>query len=388
VIPISFLEEEEIIEKLKSFQLLRRSLNSSLLDFIDQAQSYNYIPEVTRIAEDLGIHASTVWKFMNSLSKKGLSFRGIPNISGMGAVEVSIILDKYIPYNETCKILLREYAPILPKGTYLKYIVPRDKLDQYVDFIKSKLPYEPAKTLITNYTVIGKPNMRRYYDISQRTIKIDWKELYSMIISLPKESIPKDVVRTKKLDIIDLYILRRLEISPFDSLRKVTDYLNKELSPVNPINYIRVLRHFKNHVEGKDLIKGVRLDVMPLYPIDSVQVKIILEGHPTELLRVVKVLTSHPFFPEGTLSSESSALIKGFLPIDFLLSASMFLDELKKEGIAKSWSIIMLDFSEYRKLALPIQDYLTPPESLDELKEDQLLTEVIERKPQPSLAKE
>jgi hypothetical protein len=130
------------------------------------------------------------------------------------------------------------------------------------------------------------------------------------------------------------------------------------------------------------------LDVIPLYPIDSVQVKIILDGHPTELLRVVKVLTSHPFFPEGSLSNESSALIKGFLPIDFLLNASMFLDELKKEGIARSWDILMLDFGEYRKLSLPVQDYLTPPESLGELTEDKLLIEVIERKPQPSLAEE
>ncbi len=382
MIPISFLAEKEIMEKLRSYQLLRRSLNSSLLDFIDQAQSYSYIPEVTRIAEDLGIHASTVWKFMNSLSKKGLSFRGIPNISGMGAAEVVFILDKYVPYSGVCRILLREYAPILPKGTYLKYLVPRDMAGKYIDFIKSRLPEEPVKTLVMDYTVIGKPNMRRYYDISQRTFRIDWKELYSMIISLPKESIPKDVRRTKKLDVIDLYIIRRLEISPFDSLRRVTDYLNKELSPVNPVNYIRVLRHFKNHVEGKDLVIGVRLDVMPLYPIDSMPVKIILDGHPTELLRVIKVLTSHPFFPEGALSSESNAIVKGFLPTDLMLGASMFLDELKKEGIAKFWNIILLDFGEYRKLALPVQDFLTPPESLGELTEDELLKDVIERKPQ------
>ncbi|MCD6323557.1 MAG: hypothetical protein J7L55_00370 [Desulfurococcales archaeon] len=372
--------EKDLIEKVRAYLLFKRYLNPSLIDFIDQTQSYDYIPEVTRIAEDLGIHASTVWKFMNSLSKKGLEFRGVPNIEGLGAVEISLFFNTYIHYEEVFKPLLREYAPIIPRGTYLKYIVPSANVDQYLNVILDQLGREPSNIIKAPYVVIGKPNMRKHYDVSSRTIVVEWEDLYRMIISLPKESIPRTSHR-KKLDAIDLFIIRKLEVTPFNSLRRITELLNKEMSPVTPVNYIRVLRHYRNHIEGRELIRGVRINPLPLYPVDTVPITLIFEGHPTELLRVVRVLTSHPYFPEGDMGNGPSSIIEGFLPMDELIELGEFMERLRVEGIVRSWNAKLLDFTNYRKLALPVKPFLTPPEELPKLDEGDIMSEVIESRP-------
>ncbi len=373
------LFEKDMVEKIRTYLLFKRYLNPSLIDFIDQTQSYDYIPEVTRIAADLGIHASTVWKFMNSLSKKGLEFRGVPSMEGLGALEISLFFNTYIRYGDVFKPLLREYAPLLPRGTYLKYIVPSNKTDQYLNVILEKLGREPSEIVRAAYAVIGKPNMRKHYDVSNRSIIIEWEDLYRMVISLPKESIPRPP-HWRRLDAIDLFIVRKLEVSPFSSLRRITDLLNKEMKPVTPINYIRVLRHYRNHVEGRELVKGVRINPLPLYPVDTIPIAIMLEGHPTELLRVIKVLTSHPYFPEGGVG-KGSALINAFLPMDEVIELGEFLDKLRVEGIVRSWTVKLLDFKNYRKLALPIEPFLTPPEGLTDLSDEEVMAEVIERKP-------
>ena len=352
-------------------QPLERLLNPSLIDFIAQVQSYDYIPEVTKVASDMNMHASTVWKFMNTLLKRGLNFMGVPNLSSIGLVEATVILKKHIPFKKVFKPLLREYSPILPRGTYLKYLLPLTKAREYLDAVLENQEAEVESVNLYSYIIIGKPNLKRHYNLSEGKIISNWSDLLKIIESLPKESAPKESMIKAKTDVIDLYILRRLEISPFESLRKITDLLNKELELTSSVNYIRVLRHYKNRIESKGLINGVRLNLVKLYPLNTLPLNVVLEGSTTELIRLVKILVTHPFFPEGIINpAEGEALITGFLPITEVLNLSKFLDELIDRGLIREWSMAFLDYSGFRKLALPVKSLLTPAEELNKLKKE------------------
>ena len=352
-------------------QPINRLLNPSLIDFIAQIQSYDYIPEVTKVALDMNMHASTVWKFMNTLFKRGLTFLGIPNLAGIGLAEIVVKLKGFATYEEIFKPLLREYAPILPKGTQLKYLIPYYRAKEYADVILRNQPGDVESAELYPYVVIGKPNLKRHFSISEGKILGNWSEILEIIESLPKESAPRHGISKVRIDEIDLYIIRRLEISPFESLRKVTDNMNKELSLKTPINYIRVLRHYKNRIEGKGLISGVRLNLTRLYPIDTLPLSITLKSSTTELTRLVKVLVTHPFFPEGAINPDGGkALVTGFIPLKEILSLSKFLDKLAHESLVKEWSITFLDYSAYRRLALPVRSALMSPEKIENISED------------------
>ncbi len=354
-------DEKELTEKFYSYLLYRRYLNPSLIDFIDQIQSYEYIPEITRVADDMGIHASTVWKFMNLLKGKGLRFLGVIDISKLNAEVITLILNEYVPYDNVFKGLLREYAPALPWGTSLTYIIPKGSAEAFLNELLPNLPREPREVIRSTYSIIGRPNLKRYYDVKNREIIIDWDDMSNMIRAAPRESIPRESQRRGRVDDIDLFILRKLEVSPFESLRKVTEELNAELKPVTPVNYIRVLRHFKNHIEARGVLKGVKLDPTPLYPFDTVYVKTIIKGNPAEVHRVSKVLTTHPMFPEAYLNpSEGVSVVNAFIPLKELFNYSRFLDRLRSDGLIKEWRLAYLDKGEWRKFALPITLFLKP----------------------------
>ena len=339
----------------------RRYLNPSLLDFIDQIQSYEYIPEITRVADDMGIHASTVWKFMNLLKSKGLRFLGVIDVAKLNAEVVTLMLNEFVPHENVFKGLLREYAPILPWGTTLTYIIPKGSAETFLNELLPTLPREPREVIKTVYTIVGRPNLKRYYDVKTREILIDWDDMFEMVGAAPRESIPRESQRRGKIDEIDLFILRKLEVSPFESLRKVTDELNAELKPVTAVNYIRVLRHFKNHIEARGVLRGVKLDPTPLYPPDTVYVKAVIRGNPAEIHRVAKVLTTHPMFPEAYLNpTEGVGVIDAFIPLKKLFGFSQFLNRLKSEGFIKEWSLTYLDRGGWRKYLLPIKLFSKP----------------------------
>lgn len=376
------ISERDLLEKLRAYATFRRYLNPSLIDFIDQVQSYEYIPEITRVSEDMDIHASTVWKFMNLLRNKGLKFIGIVDISRLNAEEIIIVFDEYIPYEKVFKGLLREYAPALPLGTYMKYIVPKGLAEAFLNELIPSLPKEPRVVYRLPYTVVGKPNLKRYYDISSREIIIDWDETLKIIESSPKESVPKENRRKGRFDEIDIFILRKLETSPFDSLRKITEELNKELKPITPINYIRILRHYKNHIEARGVIRGVKLDVTPLYAVDTVPLKVTLSGNPAEILRIIKVMITHPYFPEASMNpSDNIAILTAFVPINELFELSSFLEKLRGKGMIREWRITYLDYPRYRKLALPIRLFSDSIQNIMKMSEDQFLVEEISMHP-------
>ena len=348
-------------------QYSRRALNPSLVDFIEQVQSYDYIPEITRVAEDMGLHASTIWKFMNILKEKGFRFTADVDILRLGLEAVTIVLDEYIGYDEIFKSTLRFYAPLLPWGTFLIYLIPRGMSETLINSLAGLLPREPREIIKLTYSIPAKPNLRKYYDPKINVIRLDWEELLNAIKSSPKEAIPSGALRRGKFDEIDLFIIKELEKNPFISLKKITEDLNKEFRPVTSINYIRVLRHFKNHIEARGVIRGVKLISAPLKEQASIYVAAILRGNPAELHRVGKALVAHPYFDYAYFNPiEGIGLILGSLPADEVFNFSIFLDKLREGRIVREWSYYMLDYTRKRILTIP---YIILSEPINELVE-------------------
>ena len=352
---------ETVNERLRVSIILKKYFNPSLIDFIEQVQSYEYIPEITKVAEDMGLHASTVWKFMNVLKSKGLNFTSIIDIEKLGLEEVIIIIDEYIPINNLFKATLRLYAPILPWGTLLKYLVPRNMSEAFINELASIIPKEPREVLILTHVVPTKPSLAKYYDLKSKSIKLDWNDLLNQVINTPRESVPRTLISRDRFDEIDLYILKELELNPFTSLKKVTEKLNKELRPKTQVNYIRILRHYKNHIETRGIIKGVKLRLAPLVSICAVPVIAITKGNPADIYRVCRVLGRHPYLLSASINPEAGlSIMEAYIPMDELFNFSIFLKKLEGEGIIKECHVYILDDSRRKEFTLPYNIFSIP----------------------------
>ena len=355
----------DTLDRLRQYS--KRALNPSLVDFIEQVQSYDYIPEITRVAEDMGLHASTIWKFMNVLKEKGFRFTADVDILRLGLEAVAIVLDEYVDYGGVFKGTLRYYAPLLPWGTFLIYLVPRGMSETLVNSLAGALPGEPMEVVKLTYSIPAKPNLRKYYDPKINMIRLNWDELLNTIKSSPKEAIPGATYRRSRFDEIDLFIIKELEKNPFISLKKITEDLNKEFRPVTSINYIRVLRHFKNHIEARGVVRGVKLISAPLREYASVSVAAVLRGNPAELHRIGRVLVAHPYFDFALFNPiEGVGLILGSLPANEVFNFSMFLDKVREARIVREWSYYMLDYTRKKMLTIP---YIIISEPINELVE-------------------
>ncbi len=358
----------------EDLQAVVKYLSPSLLDFIEQLQSFEYIPEISKVADLMDFHTSTIWKFMKILKQRGFAFQGLIDTHKLGVNEVILIFDEYIELKSMFKGLMREYAPILPWGTYVKYLVPKGLTETFLNELYSRLGIEPLEVYIPTFTIYGKPNIKRFYDVNSRRFTISWDELYKMIELTPKDVIPKETTKKSRFDELDLLILRVLEVSPFESIKNVVRILNEEFKTLKPYSYVLVLRHYNNHIEARGVIKGIRLRSEKLILEPSLKLMITIGGNPAEMLRFLKALTTHPYFHDAYVNTaDNVAIIFATLPIELVHDLSVFMDRLKKVGIIRYWKITYLDNKKYKKYALPVKIFSESINNLFNLSDDELL---------------
>jgi len=358
----------------EDMQTVVKYLNPSLLDFIEQLQSFEYIPEISKVADLMDFHTSTIWKFMKLLKQRGLAFQGLIDMHKLGVDEIILVFDEYIELKSMFKGLMREYAPILPWGTYVKYLVPKGFAEAFLNELYSRLGVEPLEVYIPTFTIYGKPDVKRFYDMNSRRFVINWDELYKMVEIAPREIIPKEAVKKSKFDELDLLILRVLETSPFESIKNVVRILNEEFKALKPYSYVLVLRHYNNHIEARGVIKGVRLRSEKLILEPSLKVMITANGNPLEMLRFLKVLTTHPYFHDAYVNTaDNVAVTFATLPVELAHDLSIFMDKLKRVGIIRYWKITYLDIRRFRRYALPVKMFSENINNLFTLSDDELL---------------
>ncbi|MEM3848633.1 MAG: hypothetical protein QXS42_02580, partial [Zestosphaera sp.] len=100
--------------------------------------------------------------------------------------------------------------------------------------------------------------------------------------------------------------------------------------------------------------------------------------NPVDLLRVARVLTTHPYFLDAYLNiSDNILLTQALVPQRSLFSLSLFLERLKREGLAKSWRCLYLDNTRAKRYAFPVRLYsLTLDRLLDSSDEELLVREI------------
>ncbi|MEM0296459.1 MAG: hypothetical protein QXU35_01615 [Zestosphaera sp.] len=354
-------------------------LNPSLIDFLEQLQSFEYIPEISGVADLMDFHVSTVWKLMKVLRQKGLLLQGLVDVARLGMVEVVLIFDALLEPHEVPKCLLREYAPLLPWGTYLRYVVPRELVEPFLNSLYMRLNAEAREVYIMPVTIHSKPSLKEYYDVNSRRLHVEWGDLVTRVKTSSRESLPREVQAERlKYDEIDLYLIRELELNPFSSIKSIARKLNEELYPGKNINYVLVLRHYNNHVRERDVMKGVRLKLEQILLDSPVKTLSVLAGNPVDLLRVARVLTTHPYFLDAYLNiSDNILLTQALVPQRSLFSLSLFLERLKREGLAKSWRCLYLDNTRAKRYAFPVRLYsLTLDRLLDSSDEELLVREI------------
>lgn len=356
-----------------------RHLNPSLIDFVDNLQSFEYIPEISEIADLMDLHTSTVWKMMKTLRQRGLKLQGLVDVSRLGMVEVILIFDKFFEVTELPKCLLREYAPVLPWGSYLRYVVPRNAVESFLTSLYVKLGVEAKEVYVLPTTVHSKPSLREHYDITTRRLLLNWDKLLVRIKSSPREFLPRESLGEKvRYDEIDLHIVRELELNPFTSIKNVARKLGKESSINRAINYVLVLRHYNNHVKNRGVMRGVRLKFERLLLDPPIKTLSVIAGNPVDLLRVSKVLSTHVYFLDSYISLSDNILItQALVPPRSIFDLSLFLEELKSSEIIKSWKNIYLDNTKLKKYAFPVKLYTLTIDEMLGLGDDKLMIEEI-----------
>lgn len=358
---------------------LSKYLNPSLIDFLEQLQSFEYIPEISGIADLMDFHVSTVWKLMKMLRQRGLLLQGLVDVSRLDMVEVILIFDTLFEPHEVPKCLLREHAPLLPWGTFLRYVVPRGLVEPFLNSLYMRLNAEAREVYIMPVTIHSKPSFKEYYDVSSRKLLIGWGDLISRIKVSSRESLPREGQAERlKYDEIDLYLIRELEINPFSSIKSVAKKLNEELYPGRNLNYVLVLRHYNNHVRSRGVMKGVRLKLERVLLDSSLKTLSVVVGNPVDLMRIAKVLTTHPYFLDAYLNiSDGILLTQALVPQRGVFSLSLFLERLKHEGLVRSWRCLYLDNTRLKKYAFPVKLHsLTLEELLNSSDEELLVREV------------
>jgi len=356
-----------------------KHLNPSLIDFIDHLQSFEYIPEISEVADLMDLHTSTVWKMMKTLKQRGLELQGLVDVSRLGMVEVILIFDKFLEVTKLPKCLLREYAPVLPWGSYLRYVVPRNSVESFLTSLYVKLGVEAREVYVLPTTIHSKPSLKEYYDITTRKLLLSWDKLVTRIKSSPRESLPREAPGEKiRYDEIDLHIVRELELNPFTSIKNVARKLSEESHMSKSLNYVLVLRHYNNHVRNRGVMRGVRLRFERLLTDPPIKTLSIIAGNPIDLLRVSKVLSTHVYFLDSYISlSDNILIMQSLIPPKLLFNLSLFLEKLKSDEIIKSWRNVYLDNTRSKKYAFPVKLYALTIEEMLSLSDDELMIREI-----------
>ena len=335
-VPIYALEQQSILprykktyEKMtaveKNIEAFRKYFTQDLAKILEIIQSYQGLPTISDLARMLNVHVSSIWYKIKRLRTGGFAFGADVDHYRLGLIKLLIFLDRVISPNDIPSTFLRYYAPIVPKGLFLIYYLP------LTYDIEDLLKYLP-RTFLEQYWVVeetyySKPKYTLYYDFSVKQIMFNWtlmeKRFYEKLgkVVFAKPEAPS------RIDLIDLLIVKELEKNPFISLRDVQ--LKIKMHGIN-IKYSRVLRHFKNHLLNRGVIRGIKLRLIPLPTEYNTLFIARVEGVSTALFSLVSTLLEHPALSTANISfKKNQVFIAGVIPLSEVVTLTSFMESLK-----------------------------------------------------------
>ncbi len=359
------MSEKDVLERLRNYMIFRRSLRERVLHLINQMQSYNFIPEITRVAEDMDLHASTVWKFMHTLRNRGIWFRGIIDVRRLGLVLRVYVIKKPGIGARILRFSLRDEVKLLPTGAYLTYYVPASVDEEMTEVIESTLPENMVDLGRYEHLVVGRPDLLEYYDLDARGIRPAWDDLIKKVLNGVPEVPVTEKPRRGRFDEIDMFILRELEADPFKSLKSIAAEINKEIGRRERISYIRVLRHYKSHIEARNVIAGVRAKIDSLFDLDSLYLIIEVRGDRTGMLRLINAFLKHPYFLEALATKDiEKALLTAIVPMGEVENLASSLMKLKEEGVIDEWAVHLGMRRGRKQYSVPYKIFSVTPDEV------------------------
>ncbi len=359
------MSEKDVLERLRNYMIFKRSLRERVLHLINQMQSYNFIPEITRVAEDMDLHASTVWKFMRTLRNRGIWFRGIIDIRRLSLVIRAYLIKGSMKGARILRFSLRDEVRLLPMGAYLTYYVPASVDEEMARVIESALPEGAVELGKYEHLLVGRPDLLRFYDPGARGIRPAWDELIKEVLNGVPEVPVAERPRRGRFDEIDMFILRELEADPFKSLKSIAAEINREMGRRERISYIRVLRHYKSHIEARNVIVGVRAKIDSLFDLDSLYLIIEVEGSRPGMIRFINTFLKHPYFLEALMTKETNkAIITAIVPMSEVENLASSLMRLREEGVIDAWTMYLGMRRGRRQYSVPYKIFSVTPDEV------------------------
>ena len=341
---IKVYKEKSVIER--NIEAFKRYFTPDLARILEVIQTYQGLPTISDLARILDSHVSSIWYKIKRLRAGGFAFGADIDHYKLGLVKLLVFLDKVISIDDIPGAFLRYYAPIVPKGLFLIYYLP---LTYNIEDILKLLP----KSFLEQYWVIeetyySKPKYMLYYDFKRKDILFDWSVMASRYYEKLGKVVFAKPETPSRVDLIDLLIAKELEKNPFISLREVQ--LKIKMHGIN-LKYGRILRHFKNHLLGRGVIRGIRPRLVPLPSEYNTLFIARIRGDSLSLHALVSILLEHPAFTTAHMSfGRNQVFVAGVIPFSKIIALSTFIESLK--GI-KEIEVKLLDRDKRMAFTIP-----------------------------------
>ena len=309
----------------KNIEAFRKYFTPDLARILEIIQSYQGLPTISDLARTLNVHISSIWYKIKRLRTGGFAFGADVDHYKLGLIKLLVFLDRVLSPSEIPSTFLRYYAPVVPKGLFLIYYLP---LTYDIEDILKHLP----KTYLEQYWIVeetyySKPKYSMYYNFNEKRILFNWSlmerrfhEKLGKVMFIKPEA-------PSRVDLIDLLIVKELEKNPFISLREVQ--LKIRMHGIN-IKYSRVLRHFKNHLLNRGVIRGIKLRLIPLPSEYNTLFIARISGESTALFSLISTLLEHPAFTTANVSFKKNRIfIAGVIPLSEVVTLTSFIESLK-----------------------------------------------------------
>jgi len=338
-----YRERSSVRENIEAF---KKHFTRDLAKVLEIMQAHQGLLTISDLARILGLHISSVWYKIKKLRAGGFAFGADIDHYKLGLIKLFVFLDRIISISDVPSAFLRYYVPVVPRGLFLTYYLP---LKYDIDDILKSLP----KAFLEHYWVIeetyySRPKYTLYYDFDKKNIVFDWLLMEGRYKEkLGKVFFAKPEAPTR-VDLIDLLIAKELEKNPFMSLRDIQ--LRIKIHGIN-LKYGRVLRHFRNHLLKRGVIRGIRLRLVPLPTEYNILFIARLNGNQRSLHALISTLLEHPSFTgAGIAFEEDEVFIIGVIPFSEIVTLTAFLESIN--GV-KEVEIKLLDRSKRRAFTIP-----------------------------------
>lgn len=338
-----YRERSSVRENIEAF---KKHFTRDLAKVLEIMQAHQGLLTISDLARILGLQISSVWYKIKKLRAGGFAFGADIDHYKLGLIKLFVFLDRIISINDVPSAFLRYYVPVVPKGLFLTYYLP---LKYDIDDILKSLP----KAFLEHYWVIeetyhSRPKYTLYYDFDKKNIVFNWLLMEGRYKEkLGKVFFAKPEAPTR-IDLIDLLIAKELEKNPFMSLRDIQ--LRIKIHGIN-LKYGRVLRHFRNHLLKRGVIRGIRLRLVPLPTEYNTLFIARLNGNQRSLHALISTLLEHPSFTgAGIAFEEGEVFIIGVIPFSEIITLTAFLESIN--GV-KEVEIKLLDRSKRRAFTIP-----------------------------------